>query len=299
MTNHHQISDAIEEIAKHKNQIIKSVNDAWLLCDFSLSEPEIIKSFVMEKGKGIDFLNKNVATLINGAQSRFVIKFGGVFAHQRPYIKRSSRNCLKKKGTNATETCELADLLCLHVFVDSAKNVITSQASFFQAKKSEAIDNQTQRWFYDLDNEFSYKASAFWEKTSAGNASRVMPSWGEHRSSAFQYLLLLSGNPTVRLSPWNVEHKHKFGFFLYKLITFSTGKTYDYKDRLAGGWSSIVNDVLQMGSRTMKGKPRNSPGLDEVIDYFNDFRDHDKQVMDVNGPGVTILLSIVQDTDRQ
>ncbi|NHZ39916.1 hypothetical protein [Massilia aquatica] len=43
---------------------------------------------------------------------------------------------------------------------------VTSQASFFQAKKSEAIDNETQRWFYDLDNEFFYGASSFWEKSS-------------------------------------------------------------------------------------------------------------------------------------
>ena len=186
----------------------------------------------------------------------------------------------------------------MHVFVDSKKNVIASQASFFQAKKSEAIDNETQRWFYDLDNEFSYSASSFWEKTSLAAQHRTMPTWGEQRSSAFQYLLLSSNNPAVRLSPWSVEHKHTFGFFLYKLLTLTEGKTYDYADRLVGGWSSIVNDVLRMGGGSIGGKPRNSPDLDEIIDYFNDFRNHEKQVMDANGPGVTMLLSIVQDTDK-
>ncbi|AQR69620.1 hypothetical protein BZG29_15745 [Janthinobacterium sp. LM6] len=296
MNKHHKISEAIEIIATHKNQIINHIDSAWGACDFSLSEPKIIKSFVMDKGKGVDYLNINLAKLINDSQSRFVVKFGGVYTHQRPYIVRTLGNSAKQKGTNPTEKCELADLLCLHVFVDSKKNVITSQASFFQAKKTETIDNATQRWLYDLDDKFSYDASSFWENTSLGTDLRTMPSWEEQRSSAFQYLLLLNNKPNVRLSPWSVDHKHKFSFFLYRLLTFSAGKTYDYADRCDGGWSSIVNDVLRMGGGAIKGKLRNSPNLDEIIDYFNDFRNHDKHVMDANGSGVPMLLSIVQDT---
>ncbi|UOD27439.1 hypothetical protein INH39_18075 [Massilia violaceinigra] len=85
---------------------------------------------------------------------------------------------------------------------------VTSQASFFQAKKSEAIDNETQRWFYDLDNEFLYGASSFWEKSSPGAPLRTMPLWGEQRSGAFQYLLLVNNIAVVSLSPWSVERRH-------------------------------------------------------------------------------------------
>lgn len=292
------ISDLIEELANHKASIIQHVNDAWSKCDFALSEPKIIASFIMDANKGVDYLNKNLAVPINMSQSRFVLKFGGVFTHQRPYVSREKSNCSKHSGTNPTESCELSDLLCMAVFVNKNKEVIASQASFFQAKKTEAIDNETQRWLYDFDDQFEYKATTFWEETAPNKPGRMMPDWAEQRASAFQYLLLMNQSATARLSPWGVDHKHRFAFYLYRLMTFSAGKAYEYADCNAGGWSSIVDDMLKMGGLVMKGKPRNSPDLDELIDYFNDFRNIDTFSFEHDKPGVPILLAILQDTQN-
>lgn len=298
MHTHKSVSDLIETFAQHKKIIISAVMDSWRKCDFTLSEPKLVKSYVMDKNVGVDYLNKYLANSINGAQSRFVLKFGGVYAHQRPYVARNSSNAAIHVGTNPTETCELADLLCITVFVDNKKNVISSQASFFQAKKDDVIDNQTQRWFYDFDDKFDYVASSFWEKTAASTAGRRMPKWNEHRASAFQYLIFKNDTATARLSPWNVDHKHIFGFFIYRLMTFSAGKSYDFAESASGGWSSIVNDVLRMGTAKMSGKARNSPDLDELVDHFNHFLDHDVYFLERNDPGVPIVIAIIQDTKQ-
>ncbi|MGJ9416283.1 hypothetical protein ACHAC9_00750 [Massilia sp. CMS3.1] len=298
MQKHTLISDLIETLAQHKRPIINHVMNSWRGCDFTLSEPKLVKSYVMDKNAGVDYLNKNLAKSINGAQNRFVLKFGGVYAHQRPYIARNSTNVSTHPGTNISERCELADLLCITVFVDNKKNVISSQASFFQAKKDDVLDNQTQRWFYDFDDQFDYAASSFWEKTAANTAGRSMPNWAEQRASAFQYLILNNGTATARLSPWNVNHKHLFGFFIYRLMTFSAGKSYDFNESASGGWSSVVNDVLRMGANKMSGKARNSPDLDELVDHFNDFLDHDVYFLEKNDPGVPIVIAIIQDTKQ-
>jgi len=295
---HHLISDLIETLAAHKSTVVGEVKASWARCDFSLSEPQLVQSYVRDRNAGVDYLNKTLASTINAAQPRFVVKFGGVNAHQRPYVARNSANVATHAGSNPTEQCELADLLCVTVFVDSKKDMIATQAAFFQAKKDDAIDNQTQRWLYDFDNEFDYAASSFWEKTLSNNPARRMPEWNEQRTSAFQYLILKKDKVTARLSPWSVEHQHNFEFFMYRLMTFSAGKSYHVNDAASGSWSSIVNDVLRMGFNKMGGKARNSPGLDELVDYFNDFLDHDVYFLERNDPGIPIILAIIQDTKQ-
>jgi hypothetical protein len=129
---------------------------------------------------------------------------------------------------------------------------------------------------------------------------RVLPAWDDDRSSAFQYLILPPAHPLpkVRLSPWDVEHSHEFGFFLYRLLTLSAGKNYASCDAKNGAWSSIVNDMLRMAAGTMKGSDRGSPDLDTVVDYFNDFRDHQLYSYDNSPGGVPLVLAIMQDTDK-
>ncbi|MCT7313259.1 hypothetical protein N5J06_19980 [Ralstonia sp. CHL-2022] len=294
------LSDLIEALAQHKRDVITSAQIAWRLCDFSLAEPEIIKSFTMSSGKGVDYLNRTLATDFNNAQTRFVLKFAGVYAHQRPYVFRDAANSSVHAGTNKTERCELADMAFLAVCVDQEKTVIAARASFFQAKKGEAIDNETQRWLYDYDDKFKYQASSFWEHAACNSPDRTMPDWDEGRTSAFQYLILSeTHNAHVRLSPWNVCHRHAFGFFLYRLLTFAGGKDYRASEITAGGWSSIVNDVLRMGNGAMSGVDRGSVDLDTIIDYFNDFRDHTVQNYDSrSSEGFPIVIAIVQDVGQ-
>ncbi|WP_247842420.1 hypothetical protein [Pseudomonas sp. MWU12-3103b] len=134
--------ELIDVLSRYKKSIISEAGKAWANCNFLLSEPKLVKSFAMESGKGVHYLNSVLAGNFNSSQQRFVLKFAAVYTHQRPYVKRRRTNILARKGSNGSERCELADLGFLSVFVDSNKKVITSRASFFQAKKDESIDNK-------------------------------------------------------------------------------------------------------------------------------------------------------------
>ncbi|MFW9078904.1 hypothetical protein ACOI9X_06425 [Pseudomonas sp. P2757] len=289
--------ELIDALSCCKRSIIAEAGKAWANCNFSLAEPKLVKSFAMESGKGVHYLNSSLATNFNSSQNRFVLKFAAVYTHQRPYVERRPRNISLRKGSNRTERCELADLGFLSVFVDQNKKVITSRASFFQAKKDESIDNETQQWLYDFDGGFEYKHSSFWELTDCATPSREFPAWSEGRSSAFQYLLLLSNTKIkVRLSPWSMDHTHSFGFFFYRLLTMGAGIPYQSNESMSGGWSSIVSDVLRMGGGDMAGKHRGSIGLDKIVDYFNSFKSHDRYFYESAGAeGFPIIIAIMQD----
>ncbi|MCW0090578.1 hypothetical protein QOU69_14485 [Burkholderia pseudomallei] len=295
------LSDLIERIALQKKVITDGADQAWLKCDLNKSEPEIVKSFILDVDRGVHYLNECVSNKFNASQSEFVLKFAGVFSHQRPYVSRLRTNYSAKAGSNLTEQCELSDMAFLAVLVDHAKTVLGARATFFQAKKENKIDNQTQRWLYDYDDKFDYKSTAFWERTETGKPGRTLPDWDEERSSAFQYLILPPGQPkpTVRLSPWSVNHPHSFGFFLYRLLAFSDGKNYVSGDAANGAWSSIVNDMLRMGKGAMKGVNRGSQDLDTIVDYFNDFRGHEIYSYEGSPDGIPFVLAIMQDTRKQ
>ncbi|WRH90530.1 hypothetical protein RCC30_17460 [Pseudomonas fluorescens] len=50
----------------------------------------------------------------------------------------------------------------------------------------------------------------------------------------------------------------------------------------------------------MAGKDRGSIDLDKVVDYFNDFRSHDKYFSEPpKEGGMPMVLAIIQDTLRQ
>ncbi|WP_406226772.1 hypothetical protein ACI7YU_15145 [Pseudomonas siliginis] len=293
--------ELIDELSGYKKKIIADAGKAWESCDFTVSEPNLVRSFAMDQGKGVDYLNSTLASNFNLAQNRYVLKFAAAFTHQRPYVRRKSSNVQLRKGTNPTEQCELADLGFISVFVDCNKTVIASRSTFFQAKKEECIDNLTQQWLYDFDDGFEYRHSSFWELTNCVSPIRDFPDWSEGRSTAFQYLLLLDSKKVrVRLSPWKVDHTHDFGFFFYRLLTLGAGVSYLPADSKAGGFSSIVNDVLRMASGHMAGKGRGSIDLDKVVDFFNDFREHEKYFADSpSGEGFPMFIAIMQDTDRR
>lgn len=75
-------------------------------------------------------------------------------------------------------------------------------------------------------------------------------------------------------------------------VPYLPGKSKD------GGWSSIVNDILRMGNGHMAGKDRGSIDLDKVVDYFNNFRSHDRYFYEATGgeEGFPMIFAIVQDT---
>jgi hypothetical protein len=299
--SHESISEYIDNISLHKGNITTEANEAWGRCNFALSEPKIIEDFVMKSGMGISHLNRMIATPFNASQKRFSLKFGGVFAHQRPYIQRLEPYISDRRGTNRTERCELADLALINIFLDKNKNVIYSSASLFQAKKDESIiKNLTQAFLYDYDEKFEYDSSAFASKTPCGHGKRELPRWDAGRSSALQYLLLRTANPfttKVRQSPWIVDHNHGFGFFLYRMLTFSAGKSFKYSLRKNGKWSSIVYDLLTMAAGDMGGKARGSDDLKIIIERIIGGDDSSPVFQIDDRSGVSLLIAITQDTE--
>lgn len=295
------ICEFIDKLSLHKKVVTTEANEAWAKCNFALSEPEIIEDFVKASGVGISHLNNTIAATFNASQKRFSIKFGGIFAHQRPYIQRLKPYTSDRKGTNPSEKCELADLALINIFLDKNKKVIYSSASLFQAKKDETvIKNLTQAFLYDYDEKFEYDSSAFASKTPCAHGQREMPRWDKNRSSALQYLLLSSANPSatkVRQSPWIVDHKHDFGFFLYRMLTFSAGKPFKYSLRKNGKWSSIVFDLLSMAAGGMRGKARGSGELDIVIEQIMELNESPLNFQVNDHLGVSLLLAITQDTE--
>ncbi|WP_020167400.1 MULTISPECIES: hypothetical protein [Methylotenera] len=299
--SHESISEYIDKLSLHKRNITTEANEAWGRCNFSLSEPEIIEDFVKTSGMGISHLNSTIAATFNASQKRFSLKFGGIFAHQRPYVQRLKPYTSDRKGTNPTEKCELADLALINIFLDKNRNVIYSSASLFQAKKDETVvKNLTQAFLYDYDEKFEYDSSAFASKTPCAHGQRELPRWDKNRSSALQYLLLSSSNPLatkVRQSPWVIDHKHDFGFFLYRMLTFSAGKSFKYNLRKIGKWSSIVYDLLTMAAGGMRGKARGSGDLDIVIERIMESNESSLNFQVNDQLGVSLLLAITQDTE--
>ncbi len=300
MDKHVIIAEILDQLATQKSLIIRETEQAWLQCNFNLSEPELVKSFALEQGKGVDYLNKNVAKVINSAQGRFAFKFAGIYTHQRPYIMRWSENTKLHPSSNKSNKCELSDLMLLAVIVDQDKEIITSRATFFQAKKDDKINNNTQQYLYDFDNGFDYASPSFWQATAKASPERELPAWDDERSTAFQYLILRSTDRRAKLTPWKIDHSHGFGFYFYRLLTMATGKLYLDKEKASGGWSSIVNDALRMGNGKMGGKNRGSFDLDKLVDHFNSFKDHDNYFYDSGEKeGFPIILAIIQDTENK
>ena len=298
---HVSVTEIIEALSSEKKLITTEANIAWGKCNFALSEPEIVKDFIMSSNIGIDYLNKTIANHFNKKNKRFNISFGGVFAHQRPYVKRLDPFKTGRPGTNPKEICELADLVLINVYLDANRNIIHSNASLFQAKKDEKkISNKTQELLYDYDHKFEYDALSFYEKTACGHGLRELPHWDRNRSTALQYLLLNSSNPLktmVRQSPWPVDHKHEFGFYLYRMLTCSAGKPFSYALRSNGKWSSIIFDLLNMAAGIMRGKPRASGELDIIIDQVIS-ADNNKEINEID-IGIPLIISIVQDKEYQ
>lgn len=311
MTKQDNLFDLICTISLHKQTIVKQGMLAWDACDYDEAEPDIVRSFVTERGKGVDYLNEHVARPFNASQSRFVLKFAGVFSHQKPYVTRRAANVAANPG-GSSDSCELSDLVFLAVCVDDAKSLLAARASFLQAKKTNKIDNLTQRWLYDYDAEFDYKSHAFWKGTAPKAMDRMLPALDEERSSALQYLLIPPAKKkvTVRQSPWAVDHSHDFSFFLYRLLTFSAGKKYEAEEASDKGWSSIIDDMLRMAAgqiaktSKMKAKDarRGSADLAAVLDHFNNFRGHGTYCVkgeNADVPGVPMVIAIMQDTYEQ
>ncbi len=58
------ISNYIKTITRYSNLILSESYRSWNNIDFSKSEPEIIKDYLLSAQKGVDYLNHRISKLI-------------------------------------------------------------------------------------------------------------------------------------------------------------------------------------------------------------------------------------------
>ena len=94
------------------------------------NETQIVRAFLTKKHAGVDYLNRNLATLLS--KNGRVVKFAGLFLHGTPKVKGWTMNQSGKKQHN--RSCELADLMTVFLYLDKGKTIKRMRCVTFQAK---------------------------------------------------------------------------------------------------------------------------------------------------------------------
>ncbi|MFW9989178.1 MAG: hypothetical protein ACFFC3_11015 [Candidatus Odinarchaeota archaeon] len=138
--------DFVNTVSKYSHFIRTESRNSWNKIDFSANEPDIIQEYLTKSGTGVDYLNASIASRIT-KETRYSLKFASIFCHQKPRIKRTTKNINKCIGSTSTESCELGDLVVNFYLLDTEKEVIFSNAHIFQAKCGSKPDNKLLlRW---------------------------------------------------------------------------------------------------------------------------------------------------------
>jgi len=274
---------------KHKSKIVQAFRDSWKGINFSQREELIVHDYIISKASGIHYLNKTVSPLLSC--DGFVIKFAGVFVHQKPIVKRQNISCAPGK-----EKCELGDLLTLFLYLDSVRNVLFKKAFISQAKKSigDIFLENCQTCLYEKEKEFIYARF----KGLKGKR-RKLPSY-PRRCFALNYLILDVEQDIP--NPFFVSLRHRF-WCAWDLLLFNTligSYSLSFGFNTGYGWSKIIWDLIEVAGSSVYGK-RGDRGcyLSEFLAEFNDFGDYEKAFIksEGNGEGIPILLIIVQDKE--
>lgn len=116
-----EISEGIAKftgaVDRHKRKIIDIGNASWAPITQG-TETTRVREFLTKKGAGVDYLNKNLASLLS--KSGRVVKFAGVFLHGTPMVYGwTFKNGKKVKNGD----CELADLQTVFLYLDSCNTI--------------------------------------------------------------------------------------------------------------------------------------------------------------------------------
>jgi len=270
---------------RHKDAITQAFRNSWNDINFLQREDYIVHDYIISKDSGIRYLNRTISPLLscNG----FIVKFAGVFVHQKPRVGRQNLSCASK-GKN----CELGDLLTLFLYVDSLRNVLRKKAFISQAKKNikDKYSENCQTCLYEKEKEFVY--SRF--KGLKGK-KRKLPIYPK-RYCALNYLIL-GLNQNIP-NPFIVSLKNWFSctwdFLLFNTLIGSYGLSFGLN--VGYGWSKIIWDLIEVTGNSVYGK-RGSRGcyLDKFLAEFNNFEDYEKVYVEGEGEGFPILFIIVQD----
>jgi len=276
-----RISDFQSHVNSRVREIRAAGDQSWQRVTAS-GEVEIVRDFLVGKGRGTDYLNRSLTSLL-GTNGR-VVKFASIFLHQMPMVF-GLRSLPSGQPAKLDKRCELGDLQTLFLYLDRDKSICQARSVIFQAKLkphtgSHVIDHPQQRELYDECEAFSYD-------TVLKGQNRRLPS-GHLRERALQYIFVdeRPGPVRVRTIPSNAGQGafENYGEHLLRFLNDSTGLDVPPNKLTDDPWGQVVWDMIGNVSKevTSRGLVRNS-GLDGLLDHFNHFENHEVFSIDATG----------------
>jgi hypothetical protein len=184
------------------------------------TETPTIRAFLTKRGAGVDYLNRNLASLLS--RNGRVVKFAGLFLHGTPMVRGWTKNEAGKKKHN--RNCELADLMTVFLYLDRSKTIKRMRCVMFQAKMQQSkgahvVDDPEQRKLYDECEGFDYINASI----STKGDSRILPK-GARRKKALQFMFVEPRPVETRTIPSD-EGKGKTLGYGDHLVNFLYGET--------------------------------------------------------------------------
>lgn len=267
-----------------KNNFRRQYENSWASINRG-SEVSAIKSYLLDGGVGIDYLNKTVAPTISN--SLYDFKFAGLFCHQKPRVKRTTASIANCSGD--TPSCEIGDLYVVFVLLDTAGSCIYASSALFQAKLEPKLDSRSQRCLYDCDTAFEVP-SYLEKRLTPPNKTREMPLVSEGRCRGLRFLILNPEDPVTdvraRFSPWNNTYQLRWSTFLDGLVSGTDGIAISNGSSVTR-WDVISDDLLHVGLVSARaGKPRGTNLPTRVAtSLFNDFSYSERTTHVYDGEG--------------
>jgi hypothetical protein len=274
-----RISDFQSHINSRVREIRGAGDQAWQGVT-AKGEVETVREFLVGRGRGTDYLNRNLASLL-GTDGR-VVKFASIFLHQMPMVV-GIRNRPSGQPARLAKRCELGDLQTLFLYLDRDKNVCQARSVIFQAKRKPdtgnyVINHPQQRELYDKCTGFEYD-------TVLKGETRELPR-GHYRARALQYIFVEERPVRVRTIPSDADQGafENFGEHLLRFLNDSTGLDVPPSRTTDDAWGKVVWDMIDhVASVVTNQTPIRKSGLQGLLDHFNHFENRETFSIDATG----------------
>lgn len=267
---------------------------SWNGIDFNQPEPLIIKKYLLEKGVGVDYLNRNLAPILSHAS--YEVKFASVFIHQKPRITRHTSSI--SACTGDTPSCELGDLLVVFCLLDKNKTPLFRSAVISQAKKERKLTSQSQKCLYDSDITFLMPARIY-NNSIINTPERNLPDYSQGRTKALHYLIL-DKFPNLRQVPWNSDLEYSWAHFFNRILVGDLGLPFENATNTNPDWNCIIHDLLNIGQGIIPSRIQRGNAMADIINLFNHFSEYDKYSIEIDDEqGLPTVFVIVRDTEYE
>ncbi len=278
--------------ASARSHLRREYEESWAGIDRSL-EVKAVRSYLLDAGVGISYLNSTVSPAISNTQYDF--KFASLFCHQKPRVTRTSTARVTCPGD--TPACEIGDLYVVFILLDTAGSCIYASSALFQAKLEPKLDSKSQQCLYDCDDSFEVP-SYLERRVTPPNKIRQMPLASEGRARGLRYLILNPHNSvtgiTSRFSPWNNNYQQRWSTFLDGLVSGTDGIVISPGNPVTR-WDIISDDLLHVGlvsAQAGKARGSNLPAR-VATGLFNNFSYSDRTTHHYEGEGGVPTMFVI------